>query len=198
MTDRLTTEIWSLLLSQVDWTHSFVREFYFVSHRYFDKDKQDLGLTENFRGSPYATFRIVWAVVAWNKKAEMYGLELNLVDAKNVWFQSTDDSPPQIVYDQTDRTPWSVRVRTPWSVRVPSIGLVCNAREILYTVLGNEYLGPHVRLGHEAPNDEYIVAKAIDGHWRQCSNCANVWEEFDSVAYARCPSCDELTLREKS
>ena len=188
MTDRLTTERWSSLLSQIDWTHSFVREFYFASHRYFDK--HDLGYTENFPDSPFATVRIIWAVVAINSEADMCGLEFNCLDAKSFEFQPVEDSSPLVVHDRNSRTPWSVRI--------PSIGFYCNSREILYSQLGKEYLGPHLRLGHEAPNDNFIVATAIEGHWRLCSSCSNAWEEFDTVPFARCPSCGELTLLRKT
>lgn len=187
MTDRLTTEMWTSLQSQVDWTHSFIREFYFVSHRYFEK--HHLGFAENFPGSPFATVRIVWAVVALHTD-DLRGLEFNLIDAKCFEFQPVDDSPPRIVHDPTSPTKWRVNI--------PAIGFCCVSREILYTVLGNEYLGPCLRLGYEAPNDDHIAATVVDGHWRQCSNCSNAWEEFDSVPYARCPSCGELTLLQKS
>jgi hypothetical protein len=40
---------------------------------------------------------------------------------------------------------------------------------------------------------EPVEARAIDGSWRQCTNCSDAWQFVPEGRFAECPSCGVLT-----
>ncbi|MGD8807555.1 MAG: hypothetical protein PVH65_17000 [Chloroflexota bacterium] len=56
-----------------------------------------------------------------------------------------------------------------------------------------DWLGRSIFLNGEIPSPDAVPAARIGGNWRQCSNCADAWEEPNRVVYSRCPSCERLT-----
>lgn len=57
----------------------------------------------------------------------------------------------------------------------------------------SEWLGVKAFLGQEVSSSQMIAAVTLDGNWRQCSGCAEAWEEHDEIEIARCPNCKQLT-----
>jgi hypothetical protein len=67
------------------------------------------------------------------------------------------------------------------------------ADSILVQFLGKEYLGPRFVLGFEISNDEVYVASGVEGKWRKCGKCKNIWQEDIGNKISRCPDCGAIT-----
>ena len=50
--------------------------------------------------------------------------------------------------------------------------------------------------GTHALDETAVAATPIDRGWRQCSACANAWEEVSKRELASCPTCGALTVLE--
>ena len=54
-------------------------------------------------------------------------------------------------------------------------------------------LGQTKHFRGEVPAPEAVSASRLDGNWRQCSGCADAWEENRAIEYSYCPACSRLT-----
>ncbi|MGV8042592.1 MAG: hypothetical protein AB2L07_21930 [Thermoanaerobaculaceae bacterium] len=74
-------------------------------------------------------------------------------------------------------------------------GLEVDADALFYRV-HEGWLGPDQRLYGEVPSHEAIPAVVISEGWRQCSGCADAWQEPSDSEFARCPACRRITQLE--
>ena len=75
-------------------------------------------------------------------------------------------------------------------------GFEIQAAELHYRLVADG-LGIRARFGAEVPDTEMKSAILLEPNWRQCSVCANAWEERDDVEFSRCPECETLTELKK-
>jgi hypothetical protein len=65
--------------------------------------------------------------------------------------------------------------------------------ERLFYRLRSDWLGRKAFLTHEVPSVDSFPAKPLEGNWRQCTNCADAWEERRHIQFSLCPGCGNLT-----
>lgn len=75
-------------------------------------------------------------------------------------------------------------------------GLHIKAVELHYRFTPNN-VGPKACLLSEIPSDSMAPAISIESGWRQCSVCANAWQEPESLEFSMCPECETITQLEK-
>lgn len=68
--------------------------------------------------------------------------------------------------------------------------------ERLHVRTRTEWLGNRPRFGPEVPAADAISARALTEGWRQCSRCADAWEEQPANEFSRCPGCGAITQLE--
>ncbi|HEY2785138.1 MAG TPA: hypothetical protein VGJ05_09205 [Fimbriiglobus sp.] len=172
------------LRSDYDWSHSFIRECYFATSHCFcefvdDLGKQNVGDTDGPQN--------VRLVVACAGNATDTGIEFLFRGVKVFSVQKLDELTFDYNYDR--HSGHSVRFSGPNSVGDCWI----NADSVLVRFLGKSYLGVDLLVGFELPTKDAYASTAIEGSWRQCANCSNIWEESPKVEFSRCPKCGELT-----
>lgn len=74
--------------------------------------------------------------------------------------------------------------------------LIISAKRVFYRICEN-LLGYQMFFGQEIPCPEAISANKIDVNWRQCSLCAEAWEENEQKIFSICPGCESMTELEK-
>lgn len=179
----LNESTWEELVSRIDWHHSFLREIYMVSERFFCRTK-DGEIGEANPDSPLFTTRIIWSIVT-KDESEMRGLEFQCLDSYQTEVITDLERNPYLLCDDSKDTKWNLVI--------PRNGIGVVARKMLYRSIGEEYLGRRQLLGHSGPDEHWISAVALTGFWRQCTSCWEAWEELPSVEYSVCPKCFELT-----
>lgn len=172
------------LKNEYDWTHSFIRECYFATTHCMCKFVDasggikigDVGGPQNARLS-----------VACAGNAVDTGIEFVFLDVGMFSVQAFDEL--------RFRHDYSVHSGHTVAFANAELGRECyiNAKSVFVKFLGQAYLGVDLLLGFEFPADEAYCANALDGCWRQCTNCSNAWEENPKVKFSRCPDCGELT-----
>ncbi len=65
--------------------------------------------------------------------------------------------------------------------------------ERLFTVDRPNWTGPRSRFGEEVPHPECVPATRVGDRWRQCSVCADAFEEEEEVLYCLCSGCGVMT-----
>lgn len=75
--------------------------------------------------------------------------------------------------------------------------LIISAERVYYRVCG-DLLGYKMFFGQEIPCPEAVKAKVINVNWRQCSLCAEAWEENEQKIFSICPGCESMTELEKT
>ena len=65
--------------------------------------------------------------------------------------------------------------------------------ERLFYAVRTEWLGPKTRFRGDMPGPDAAKAIALENRWRQCSQCADSWEEDCDIVFSICPSCRCLT-----
>lgn len=65
--------------------------------------------------------------------------------------------------------------------------------ERLFVVDRPDWVGPQSQFGDEVPHPDLVAATRFDGHWRQCSSCADAFEVPGDVVYVLCPGCGSMT-----
>lgn len=174
--DRLRTDF--------DWSHSFVRECYFVTVRNFREYADDSG--GHFLGDTDGPRNARLIVASAGNSAET-GVEFLFFNVKVFSIQSFDEL--HFEYSRDPHSGHSVRFADFSSNRECWV----NAETVLVRFLGKSYLGVDLFLGFEFPTDQACEAEIIEGCWRQCGNCKDAWEENPRVVFSRCPGCGEVT-----
>lgn len=120
-------------------------------------------------------------------------------------FQGKDGPCKSVVWKQGEAAPVDQRVDDDWRLpadqlrafRLPPsfeiYGLcpVCpNGVDV--TGLCEDSVWQRCVFGRHA-NATAIPARSVLPRWRQCSRCAEAWQEDDSVTLAGCPGCGALT-----
>ncbi len=169
---------------EFDWYHSFIREFYLSTPRCYEAFKNDTG--KDAIGEAWAP-RDLRMVVAVAGNPTVFGIEFLCYYVRVFSVQKLDE----LAFDcRLERD----------LVQISLGGALADggncwvaAKEVRVAFLGKEYLGPLLRLGHEAPREDAINAAKIDDYWRQCTDCSNAWIERPDIDYSRCPECGQLT-----
>ncbi len=177
-------EVISRLRDEFDWTHSFIREFYFSTLRCFQKCQNDSGhiLIGDADGPQNLRF-----VVAAAGNPTVSGIEFLCFDVSAFSLQRLDEL---LFCCQIENGKVKLSLSNA-SINNEDCWIL--SKEVHVAFLGKEYLGPSLRLGFELPSEDAIDASGIDECWRQCSNCSNAWIERPDVGYSRCPECGQLT-----
>ena len=76
-------------------------------------------------------------------------------------------------------------------------GFAIAARQLFYRNRP-DWLGSKIYLDGDVPAPNAVPAYCIEGKWRQCSNCADAWEEPSQGAFSTCPACGALTRLEET
>lgn len=84
----------------------------------------------------------------------------------------------------------SIRETGTWPEREIKIGDLSGS-QLFYR--SREKSGSSSVLGPELPSPSAIPASKIEPGWRQCSNCADAWQESETTTTSRCPSCASVT-----
>ncbi|HET9227758.1 MAG TPA: hypothetical protein VFR31_13880 [Thermoanaerobaculia bacterium] len=63
----------------------------------------------------------------------------------------------------------------------------------LFVLDRSDWLGPRARFGVEVPHPDCVAANPMEDGWRQCSLCAEAFQESADVIYVLCPGCGTLT-----
>ncbi len=84
----------------------------------------------------------------------------------------------------------SITTKDQWPGREICLGGIC-AWKMFYRTRPKS--GQGAVLGPELPSPSAIPATLLQPGWRQCSGCADAWEEADQFRFSRCPSCGTLT-----
>lgn len=66
------------------------------------------------------------------------------------------------------------------------------AEKLMYRIQENWY-GNTIRLHGEVPRLNAARATDLGNGWRQCSNCAESWDERQEIKFSRCPNCSTVT-----
>lgn len=172
------------LNAEFNWFDCFVRELYFTSAHCFQRQKS---------GEHNSVIGDVWGprdchiVVATSGSSTVFGIEFLCLGVQPFSLQRFDE-----LAFRCDLNKGEVRLNfTDPSVNIGECWIV--AKEVQIAFLNEEYLGPWLRLGHEAQREPMIDAFKINECWRQCSNCFNSWTESPAVKYSRCTECGKLT-----
>lgn len=171
------------LSTEFNWFHSFVRELYFSSAHCFQRPAGD-------GTSPVGD---VWSstdlrmVVAAAGNPKIFGIDVIFFDVQSFSVNRLDELTFSCRFGIGE-------LRVSFTSQAgDNGGCWVVAKDARVSFLGDEYVGPWLRLGNEVPRDEAIDAVTIDGCWRQCSYCSNAWAERPAVEYSRCTKCGRLT-----
>lgn len=169
----------------IDWTHSFIRECYFSTQHCFMRYEDQSGrMTIGESDSPL-NLRLVIAV-AGNPK--VHGIDFICLSVKVFSIQRLNE-----LKFEWDQEHGFIRLAFSNSeINSEDCWIVC--KDVHVSFLGDEYLGPQLRLGYEFPDSNAIIAKNMDECWRQCPRCSNAWIENPAVCYSRCTECGSLTV----
>lgn len=172
------------LTNAFKWFDSFIREMYFTSERCLSEIKTPAGGTTIGGAGHALNLRMVVAAAG---NPSIFGIEFLCLSVEAFSLQ-------RLVELSFDCTLERDSVRLDFC-SAASDGGSCwvIAKEVQVVFLGKEYLGPLLRLGHEAPREDATNAAKIDECWRQCGNCSNAWIEKSEIEFARCPECGLLT-----
>jgi hypothetical protein len=172
------------LRNEFNWEHSLIRELYFTTLHCYQRCES--GASDQVVGDAWAP-RDVRIVVAAAGNACVHGIEFLCREVEAFSVQRLDGLRFECEVEKgTARLNFgstSANGGACWVV----------AKEVRVAFLGKEYLGPFLRLGHEAPREDAISAAKIDECWRQCGKCSNAWIERPDIEYSRCPECGQLT-----
>ena len=172
------------LQKEFNWFHSFIRELYFTT-LHCNQKMQDISV-DNGIGETWFP-RDLRMVVASAGNPKIFGIEFICYGIQSFSLQRLDEllfaceiEKERVQLNFTDA---KMGGGPCWII----------SNEVQVAFLGEEYLGPFLRIGHELPRVEAIGATMIDECWRQCTNCSNAWKESPNVCYSRCPDCGQLT-----
>lgn len=65
--------------------------------------------------------------------------------------------------------------------------------EQLFIIDRPDWTGPRSRFGVEVPHPDCVPATQLADRWRQCSACADAFEELEEVVYCLCSGCGVMT-----
>lgn len=172
------------LKSDFDWPHSFIRECSFASKHCMVEDVDDLGQTEvgDVYGPQYARLAIASAGNSQN-----YGIEFLFCDVGVFSIQTFNEL--RFVHEYDKHHGHTVAFSDYDSGRECFIV----AKSVMIRFLGKSYLGQDLLLGFEMPYDETYDSVKIEGEWRQCSKCMNIWQASPLVEITKCPECGVVT-----
>ena len=172
------------LRSDYDWTHSFIRECYFAASHVMTEyvDGSGTRLTGDTPGPLHARLIVASAGNKLNT-----GIEFIFHEVAAFSIQTFDELSFDYDYDQ--RAGHVVYFTDSQSAD----DCYLRAESVLVRFLGRSYLGPDQLLGFVFPTSEAVPATKIEGCWRQCTNCKNIWEESPELEFSRCPDCGAVT-----
>ncbi len=172
------------LKGDYDWTHSFIRECYFTSSHVMTEyaDGSGTRLTGDIPGPLHA--RLVVAIAGNELNT---GIEFLFGKIAAFSIQTFDELSFEYDYDR--RAGHLVYFASGQSTD----DCYMRAESVLVRFLGRSYLGPRQLLGFVFPTSKAVPATKVEGCWRQCGNCSNIWEENPKVEFSRCPDCGEVT-----
>jgi hypothetical protein len=173
------------LQKNYDWWHSFIRECYFYTPRNFRDISDSTGasiLGESLAGN---SARLI---VACAGSSSDTGIEFVLHNIGPFAIENLAELSFAYVHD----------VHAGHIVRFDAANgddrrCFFVARSVQVKFLGREYQGPGFLVGFEDPTAETVAAIHVDGRWRQCPQCSNIWEADGINTISRCPSCGTLT-----
>lgn len=167
-----------------DWSHSFIRECYFTTPRHLNEivDPESGKVVLGDVSGPLN----VRLVVASSGNPDVYGVEFLLANVTAFSYQRVESLTFE--YEHAGSAGHLVRFSIDNEAECWFI-----SESVLVKLLGKSYCGIHLILGHESPVINAEKSTAVDGCWRRCGRCANIWEEARNVIYSRCPNCGELT-----
>ncbi len=176
------------LQSDFDWSHSFIKECYLQTAHTRCQFVDESGLTRLGDVSGSQQCRLV---VSCAGNSNLLGIEFLFANVSVFSIQTLEELEFGHEYD----------VHAGHSVRFTGHNsrgeCWINAQSVLVRFLTDWYLADSLLLGFEFPTTEAFSAERVEGYWRQCGNCKNIWEESSKVEFSRCPECKEITQLNK-
>ena len=177
-------DVLRLLTTSYDWSHSFVRECYFMSDHmmvaYVD-DRQDSHV-----GDVDGPLHIRLVVATAGNDANT-GVEFLFTNVVAFSIETLEDLSFQY------RNSGNLYHTASFAGQQSGSKCYIQSQSIRVRFLGKTYLGANQLLGHPFPTPRAVVATKVEGCWRQCKNCGNIWEEVPNVEFSRCSNCGEVT-----
>jgi hypothetical protein len=172
------------LRSEFNWYHSFIRELYLSTLHCHSRFKDDAG--NSIIGDSQAPLDLRM-IIAASGNAKIFGIEFLCFDVQMFSIESLNELRFEC---QLEKGAVILNFENP---AMNDKKCRVRAKEVKVAFLGEEYLGPSLRVGHEIPREDAINSKMLDEYWRQCTNCSNAWVESFDIKYSRCPDCGQLT-----
>jgi hypothetical protein len=167
----------NVLLESIAGFHdSMAKEFYVINRGFVDHDKR---MYSGFQFDGRFLIQSQWEPFCIELLFEDISC-LEVGDAREYWAAS--GTVENITIPTTRRT---IKMNFDASLKITASRLFFCERP--------EWLGVKAFFGQEIPASRMIEAIAIEENWRQCSGCAEIWEEEKEIEISRCPNCKQLT-----
>jgi len=176
------------LSCQINWPHSFIREFYVISGRTLCDLTSDDG-TKSVGDAPGDDhIRLVVATVGDGKDSGKHGtVEFLFYNVKS--FHAGWMSELGFNYRDDGHSRYSVNFTHPSNAD----GCWIYSEAIYVRFLQDFDNGIDFLLGHPFPGREWADAFTIQDDWRQCKDCQNIWQVPLDRKWDHCPDCGKLT-----
>jgi hypothetical protein len=177
-------EVAERLKNDFDWSHSFIRECYFASKHCMVEfvDRASNRVVGDTDGPQFARI-----VIASAGNPMVFGIEFLFCNIRVFSVQSFTNLSFRYTYDRS--TGHQISFSDPHEER--ECWIVADSVRVRF--MGRAFLGPGFVLGFEIPNDDVNDSIRIEGDWRQCLNCNNIWKVESGIDTIRCPDCGVIT-----